>query len=242
MYKQQKRLYRRSINKRGFMLTNEVILYFIVIAIILASVIAITLTVFNRARVSVVQSQLNSFSEGIETCMIENPRLQIDAGQTYDDSTGLYSTLDETVSEKYIELINEYFDEGSKFDATTGRSVLVDPWKNPYELFVTTTDLDRADDDTITTISTGSSDTELRIIIKSLGTNSKMARGGSTGSDNIGITASTTALDDDDLISVTQMINGEIKSGTYGFKVNRAVPLFVNDTDGNRLLDEIYIK
>lgn len=229
-------LKKRLRNDKGEGMTSQMIGIAIGVLLTMTAVTA-GITGINKAKESRTLTTLKDFSSSIELMLVDHSKLQLECGQTFDSTTGTYSAIDGAVTGKYIEIINKYLDESLQFDPDTCQSRATDGWDMPFELYISTQDIDYdPDTDTATVVSTNSEDTEIRIIIKSLGKDSKIQRTAGTNA-----SADGCLIDDkDDKLIVIQNVNGTIKSGSYGFETVDTVH-FANDSDGARALDECIV-
>lgn len=232
--KKRKKLTR---NKKGEGLTNQV-MGIVVGAIIMGLAFTTGAIVLNKANYHALRNDFKDISSSLETMLVEHPKLPLECGQTYDYDTRTFSEIDESVTTKYIEVINQYLDESLQFDPDTCQSAKQDRWGNKLELYISTQDIDIDPATKVASVITSDSiDTEIRIIIKGLGRNSTIQR---TPTKNA--TAVDQVLDDkDDCIVVIQSVNGAVKSGTYGFDKTSDNVYFANDTAGARSIAECIV-
>ena len=216
------RRFRRALNKVGYTI-QELLIVMIIIAILFAAGFIGRSIYIERAKMTTLRSDFNNFEYALQQCLLENPTIGDPARYTID---------------KQIALINSYLSEEIKFyDGDDGVTVATDvdnlmckkndPWDMPYQMWITNannTHTGDYDEETGTTID-DAKDTEYRIFIKCFAKNNKSAD-------------SPSSVDNDDCVLLIQMVNGEVKTATYG--LDREKGAFSFDGDDKSDLTKAY--
>lgn len=197
---------RRKLNKKG-MTIQELLIVMLIIAILFAAGFIGRSIYIERAKMTTLRSDFNNFEYALQQALLENP------------------TINKKTTSEQIKMLNKYLSEEIKFESDTDGDISdlkckrSDPWDMPYQMWVSSTNLPETGnyDEATGTTTDNVNDSEYRVFIKCYAKNNKSSDVAST-------------LDDDDCVLLIQMVNGDVKTATYGLDKEKGAFTF-NSSD-----------
>ena len=206
------------MNHKGFTI-QELLIVMMIIAILFAAGFIGRSIYIERAKMTTLRSDFNNFEYALQQALLENP------------------TISKKTAKDQIILLNKYLAEEIKFDYITADDMNTlfckknDPWDMPYQLYVTADNNDKTgtyDEATGNTVD-NTNDNEYRVFVKCYAKNNKSSSEAKT-------------LDNDDCVLLIQMVNGDVKSATYGLDKEKGAFTF-DDADTSKTdLSKAYSK
>lgn len=205
-------------NRKGFTLI-ELMIVLAIVGILFGIFAAIGTSSMQKSKYAVVKTDFKAFQIGIEQTLKENQGVIVGATPT-----------------SIIQAINANLDSNLQFNPSTFKCQRLDPYGNPYQIFVNLAPHAAAGTATSTTsgiaplvtftsvanpgtVAPPSGDpnaSDVVVVIRCAGSNGKTTAyvGANTPTNT---TYQTSIMDSFDIIFVDQMSNGDTKAATYGF-------------------------
>lgn len=206
-----KRRFFKKLNRKGFTI-QELIIVMIIIAILFAAGFVGRSIYIERAKMTTLRSDFNNFEYALQQALLENP------------------TIGKKEIKDQVTIINKYLSEEIKFEGESEADIDTlmckksDPWDMPYQMWITNANNSETGNYNEATGLTedNANDAEYRIFIKCYAKNNKSADAANT-------------LDNDDCVLLIQMVNGDVKTATYGLDKEKGA--FTFDTGDSSKTD-----